>query len=433
MFVSVRRFDRGSARLRLASGVLLVGVAIGGGCGPAVAEDNAPGSELSSGEASSSSSTGPGSSASSASEGVTSAGETSVEASTGTAKQGYCVVRAPFSGFEGGDAVPLLADVDGDGVTEVWRLEEVADGTWDLLGFEYQPSGDAAVVQGEVVDGRPTAFADVDGDGHDDAVLYRPSGNAWVSGADTGLVPGSAAPFGDAQTSFLAVGEFDGDGHLDAIGLAGFEDEWILYAGDGAGGLDASDVFPRGSMTPDHTVAGPQDTLWVYTNPVCLGFCPSHVDIVELRWQHPATAIVGTSRLEPEVAFTFVAWVDLDSDGGPELLLLDGGTLLLGSAGAAGGQLDFETLQQGTGRATHGDFDGDGAIDVLTADPDDGMWILWGGDGGVAEAQPLQGTASGALGDVVDLNGDGSGEWLEYDASSPIGSQYAVVDIVPCP
>lgn len=426
----MRRFDRGSVRPWSASGVLLVGLAIGSGCGPAVAEESAVGSGESSGG-----STGPGSSASSAPQGDTSGDETNGEGSTAGATQGYCVVRATFWDLDGGDdAVPLLADVDGDGVTEVWTLREIVDGGWSLLGFEFQPSGGLEPVYGDVLNGHPTAFADVDGDGHDDAVLYRPEGSVWVSGGDTGLVPGSTAPLGDEETSLLKLGEFDGDAALDAIGLGGFDDRWILYAGDGAGGLDASDVIRRGLMTPEHVVAGPQDTLWVYATPVCLGFCPSHVEIVELRWQHPATAIVGRSTLEAKSGgFSFVGWVNLDSDDGPELLLLDGGTLLLGSAGAAGGELDFETLQEGAGRATHGDFDADGAIDVVTADADGGLWILWGSGAGLAEPQPLQGTASGALGTVADFNGDGSGEWLEYDASSPVGSQYAVVDIVPCP
>jgi hypothetical protein len=151
-----------------------------------------------------------------------------------TSSSGYDDRAARSTRWEdqGLGSIPLLADLDGDGKADLvlWRP---ATGTWHWLtsssGYEQSAAG-SVEVRDRVVGDVPLV-GDIDGDGKADLILWRASTGAWSwltssSGYRQagGLMP---APGGDALVRVPLLGDVDADGRAELI-------VWSMPAGGGA-------------------------------------------------------------------------------------------------------------------------------------------------------------------------------------------------------
>ncbi|MBX7081653.1 MAG: VCBS repeat-containing protein [Nannocystaceae bacterium] len=396
--------------------------ACGQSSGSGGADASGSGSEGGSSEASAS-----GSSASSTS-GVA---ESSGGDSTGETAPTLCLVRTQVPELVGVPLVP--ADVDGDGALELWRMDAQTD-TVELTAFAFDSERAVSVHEPIVVAGAPIALADVDGDGRDDLLSQTGDTAAWNAG--------NAALSFDEPASPLTVPEGtrqwidgDGDGMVDAFGSVGaFErgaTAMVMWRGDGAGAFTQTGSLPleveQGLTavyaTPLRGVVGLQHSTG------SIGFGPSS----KLRM----AAVDGEGALSelpsPQTAeWSWAGAADFDGDGRIDVVLQqwDDGTDRELVLWQGGDELTRHVLAPSSGGfAFVGAFTGDAPL-VLTVT--EGLHLFAGAqdaDGGEpvgGEVLPLTIVTT-----VLDLDGDGRDELLEIGQSEREPT-WAILDVLPC-
>ncbi len=261
------------------------------------------------------------------------------------------------------------------------------------------PSGPWTTVQ-TIDDHRLDEIADIDGDGLDDVTMDVNDGS-WWSADPTGMLAmrGPIDVDGDATTLVRLPGEARA-ARVDA----GEELEVALGSGDGTFG--PSTITP--SLEPGYSpgpavVALAEGMITAGRFEIdCFDFCQRGDWVVELQSNGVATV---RANLDDE---RVVGLGDLEPDGALDLFVERESTLFVRRGPAFG---EGESLGSATGHRI-GDFDGDGATDVLVVDGDF-VGVYWndgGVLGGVATPIPLPGTPSHPLGPPVDLDGDGAAE-----------------------
>jgi hypothetical protein len=352
---------------------------------------------------------------------------------------------------------PTLADVDGDGDTDVvvpggyfFDTYEPVPGTAKNRGsitWWENTGADPAFVRHDVLTAQPWAFhgvqlADLDDDGNDDIITVGEQGKSPSDPADdlvtllflAGNGDGTFDPpvtLADAGGSLPVVHDVDGDGRLDIVSAQyfGFPNGpgavtmpsfmWFQQTGDlGAGGLDASN-FSK------HTIATFADTAYGFQiRPV-----PDLHGDGNVGW-------VGTNHMSKAgPGGAFIPASESVYEFTPGAVVTDpwAVTRLSNPIDAA----DKIAARKSPGSAApgvlgYGDIDGDGDIDLavsgdgdeLVVDQDDPciaanscdrrlFWIEQRGDGSFRQhtlTAPGErfGQAGGAV--VADLDGDGANE-----------------------
>jgi hypothetical protein len=407
---------------------------------------------------------------------------------TGDRRADYGVYRAgtwfinglsPVAWGTAGD-VPVPADYDGDGLTDVavWRP---STGTWYVLGqgavsfgtvgdipvagdyngdrvadiAVWRPSSGTWFVLGQlpVVLGTPGDVpvpGDYDGDGVTDRAVYRPSTATW-------LIDGQAPVTWGAAFAWPVPADYDGDGTTEVAVFNRANGEWAVRNGaQRLFGLGTDQPVPRdvdGDGRAEFCVFRPSTGTWYWLNPTT-----------------DATAAVqyGTSGDVP-VGLPLAAWLaaqarqvagDVDGDGATDVTVFrpaagqwftrfSGGafnTHSVASWGTLGdvplpgdytgaGLPQWAVFRPATGQwfvrggpqITWGaagdvpvpaDYDGDGRLDIAVWRPDTGGWFIRTSSSGFAQWRQYAWGARGDTPVVQDLDGDGRADLGIYRAGT---------------
>jgi len=273
-----------------------------------------------------------------------------------------------------GDGIPdfAVADLFGNSVTIL-----LSDGSGGFTSSTVPVGGGSYGV----------AAADFNGDGKPDLVVANGSDSTVtiLLGDGRGGFASSTVPVGGGPIAF-AVGDFNGDGNLD-IAVANFNDFTVtILLGDGKGNFCPSAAspipagyFPRSLAAADFNGDGNLDLAVAnaYSDTVTIllgdgkgGFIPASGS--------PITVGSGSSA---------VVTGDFNDDGIPDLAVAnpysDSVTILLGDGHGGFKQSAGSPFAAGSGPSSLaiGDFNGDGRIDLATANEVDGTVTILLGDG----------------------------------------------------
>ena len=243
---------------------------------------------------------------------------------------------------------------------------------------------------------------DLDGDGNldmtADGYLYRGDGGG-------GFAPPTLLGFDGA---LRAVGDLDGDGHPDLVG-SGHSQTAAVSLGDGAGGFGNPTFFPVPSAEQfefnqaevvDVTGDGHPDVVAMGTEIVCRtpSDCVFNPRVVVLAGD--GTGALTAGPLLP-AGNTDFAVGDFDEDGALDVVTAQGpwgGPALLLLAGDGAGGLEPAVSVPVSRRACGlgaADFDGDGHLDLVLATEAGGGTVLFGDGGGQFPDSHAIGTAGG--------------------------------------
>ncbi|HKE00582.1 MAG TPA: VCBS repeat-containing protein, partial [Planctomycetota bacterium] len=319
----------------------------------------------------------------------------------------------------------FAADMNGDGAVDAVVQLASGPGLFVLLGDHaggFVAGGSASLPSTTT---QLDALGDVNGDAKPDAVATTPLQTLHVLLGD-GL-GGFAAPIASAlhttgTTSLssagdAAIGDFDGDGRVDyAVAFANTEGVFTAnggvqtYAGDGAGGavfaasqtlLASSFTAPAVHAAPDLNGDGRPDVLTLNG-----GTFRSFLS-------GPGGSLLATVTV-PDTFSRFAALGDFDADGLVDAAISDDAASLvsvLANRGPKGPAPDGIAVEGGPFRAAVGDLDGDGILDlVVTNGAGGGSVSQLQGTGGAAFAPPIAiglvaSSTALALGDL-NLDGD---------------------------
>jgi hypothetical protein len=300
--------------------------------------------------------------------------------------QGPCVPRlgdpvvklppATLNGFSVNPYDLIVADVDGDGLTDI-----VGSGLTggDNGGYVYwavftNPGGGAFTLRQATAGGGHFVLGDVTADGAPD--LIAQGDRAVLVNDGTGFFAPRNAVL-PARLFPLALGDLDGDGALDVVGTtAEIADGPVVFVrnlGDGtfaapatiaagAGAIALGDVDGDGRL--DVVVGSATDRTVVVHRQQADG------TFAEAAWE------VGAAGDGAEVASITLA--DLDADGLPDLLVVserswsagpeveDSLAVRLNAGGGDFGALAIHPLGEAVRTIAVGDLDGDGTADVAT-------------------------------------------------------------------
>ncbi len=296
-------------------------------------------------------------------------------------------------------AHPVLADIDGDEVTDLIVVDDLADQVLVLLADGVGGFGPAVPVAGVAVT-EQIALGDLDQDGELDLAAIEDADIHILLGDGTGAF-GAPATFQASPSGLreLALGDMDGDGHLDVVGLTVFSAGPPTFAavhllqgfGDGTLGPYASfttEPLPTGLALADLNADGSLDVVTSH-NYTC--FCkvePPRPGLVvllgngDLTLDPPMADLLTVDALDLEV-------IDFTGDGTPDVLLADKDTGEIRVMQGAGDgtfteadrlpaiYLPYDVVAQ--------DMDNDGHLDLIVpGGVDDALVVLPGnGSGGV--------------------------------------------------
>lgn len=280
------------------------------------------------------------------------------------------------------------------GETRLWRYED--SGRFSSQILEGLPGATSRLIE---------AVADFDGDGRDDLLLREQGSGARTvyrlrGAAVDPTLSGSIGIDNASGRQLVAAADFDGDGRADLLLRDVNTLRWVLLL------LDGSAV--RSTLQP----ALPLDPVWVLQGSADMDrdgrqdLLFRRVDTGEWRLSFmngaQARPISGSVALPVDPAWRLTLLEDLDGDRNGDVLLRHAGTgslyagyLIQRGVRADSGPVALEAAPSRV-VAGAGDFDGDGAAEVLLTSAED-AWDMAGLSSAVSPWTRSIGTAGSAL------------------------------------
>lgn len=252
----------------------------------------------------------------------------------------------------------------------------------------------------------PFERADLTGDGIDDVIVESGIGNLriLVGRGNGSFIRGRAFPSA-VGIDRIRIGDLDGDGQNDVV--LSTSSTFGVHLGEAGGSLGAvSTISAPGTLTRDFLLGD-----WNGDG---------HLDLAATTSQSPLATAFGQGD------GTFLPWVlypsssggqalasgDLNGDAITDLVVAQGTShgvrVFLGEAGGSFSDQGLFPVGKFPSHVSLGDFDRDGALDLLV-DPDDQLQLFLGaGDGSFGGVMVLSHASYPTSFEVADLNGDGS-------------------------
>ncbi|MDB4995543.1 MAG: hypothetical protein JWM74_2975 [Myxococcaceae bacterium] len=241
--------------------------------------------------------------------------------------------------------------------------------------------------------------ADVDGDGHVDLVVADASGYRVYTNDELGvLAPLERVDLGRMQLAHVVLGDFDADGHVDLV-LSG--DRWVgLGLGVGDGSFKEV-VWTRTATTPGFTAVATldddgQDDLVVRLDTKLVAYKNVAGTLTEMHSTYVGAGALALGDFDED---KHVDAAVLDTVGHMVLYSGDGNGTFLRKSSANLSTLASEVF-------TH-DIDGDGHLDLVTAETGQLVTLLGHGDLTFGEELYSQTTSIGHAVVFGDVDGDG--------------------------
>jgi hypothetical protein len=214
------------------------------------------------------------------------------------------------------------ADVNGDGVADLTAAEFTPGG---IEVFVNHGNATFAAPVGPTTTGQYSgiAVADLDGDHRMDLVASSRVGGASVFIASGALTWGSPVSYGVGSTQSILLTDLNADGKLDIVTTFINNNNLSIFFGDGLGAFTSGGIYPM--ETSPNTVAvgdlnhdGLPDIVVGY-------FSGSSVSL--LLGTGGGHFVAGLAQLAPNPIAVAIA--ELDGNGRPELITVNGGTSTL--------------------------------------------------------------------------------------------------------
>jgi len=324
------------------------------------------------------------------------------------------------TGTGGSPTSVAVGDVNGDGRPDLVTANSsnIGTGTAGVLlglaggGFAAMtnyPTGSTGIPQS-------VAVADVNGDGRPD--LVAANGNSTVGvllgRASGGFAAATTYPT-VSTTFFVAVADVNGDGRPDLVAVNSGSNTIQVLLGQAGGGFANGGTYLVGGGSPAGVAVADVNG-------------DGRADLVTANNNNTAGVLLGQAGGGFAAAVTYptggtgisgVAVADVNGDGRPDLVTANYSSVGTGTAGvllrlAGGGFAAVTTYSTGTGSRPTGvavaDVNGDGRLDIVTANYPNTAGVLLGQTGGgfAAVTTYSTGISSSPLGvAVADVNGDG--------------------------
>jgi hypothetical protein len=309
-----------------------------------------------------------------------------------------------------------LGDVNEDGRLDVVTANALGQTVAVLLG---QAGGRFGAATALSLGGRvplAAALGDVNGDGHLDIAVVNDDATAGVLlGQGTGgfatAVGYRLKPLGSTQTvqpQAVALGDVNGDGRLDLVAAEAMGSARVLLSVAG-GGFAPVAAYPAGGALVDVALGDVNGDGYVD-----IVLADNSINVVSVQLGRAGGLFVAGNAYGVGAGPYGVALGDLNGDGRPDIVTSDGvghtvSVLLSQATGSAFAPARTYAVGAGS-RPTSvalGDLDGDGHLDVVTAnDGGGGVAVLLGQAGGGLAPVRLYSTGVGsrpldvALGDL---------------------------------
>jgi hypothetical protein len=330
---------------------------------------------------------------------------------------------------------PVLADLNGDGVTDLVVANAGTSSDISVLLGNGDGTFQAAVNYRAAFGVKSVAVGDVNGDGKPDLVVGNfIAGNLllYLGNGDGSFQAARPVPVTLGAGSYVSLGDFNNDGKLD-VAVIGFGISILLGNGDGT--FKASGIFGPGSLNAD---AGPIAVADLNGDGnLDLVVAASNVDGTgPFNTKGNVSVLLGNGNgtFKPNVDYTIgaaaasIAIGDLNGDGKPDLIVSDlatGATLTRGVVAVLLGYGDgtfqkavrYQVASTGAAAVVVGDFNGDGNLDVVTSSPADQTITAMLGVGDGTLRTPITYAAGNSPYAMAagDLNGDGMPDLVMVD------------------
>ena len=348
------------------------------------------------------------------------------------------LTASPGSPFAvGSDPVSVaVGDFNGDGKPDVAIANNGSNNLTVLMGdgsggFTAAPGSPFGVGSGPV----SVAVGDFNGDGKLDLATANSNSNnvtILLGDGSGGFTAAAGSPFAAGNTpNSIVVGDFNGDGKLDLATANIFSNDVTVLLGDGSGGFTAAPASPfRTETGPVRVAAGDFNGDGKLDLATANYNSSSNVTVLLGNGSGGFTAAPGSPFAVGNDPLS-VAVGDFNGDGKLDLATAnysgDNVTVLLGNGSGGFSAAPGSPFAVGSNPrwVAVGDFNGDGMLDLATANGGSSniSVLLGNGSGGFAAAP---GSPLGAGGNtntvaVGDFNGDGRLDLVaaNYDTSTP--------------
>jgi len=274
-----------------------------------------------------------------------------------------------------------VGDVNGDGVADIVFAENSATAQPIYFGDGtggFTQSSQIISTTGGITGTTNVALADFNGDGLNDMFVNIDAGIKVFLNAQGGDAPGVFTDTGQSLTSTkttqsyrgLAVGDIDGDGDIDAV-TGSWAEDMDIWVNDGAGAFSNTGVFGTGRLETSAGASNGVDLgdldgdgdldIFVFNR-----YIQNKVFLNDGTGNFTETQTVGTTGARDDGKL-----VDIDGDGDLDAIMASdaGAEVYLNDGNANFTVQNFNIGASWSLQVHGGDLNGDGAKDILVANP----------------------------------------------------------------